>query len=773
MESPDVTAIAATINHLDNLVTAATDKPLSELQRIVLAQVWAGCKYSEIADSYSCTEGHIKDISADLWKILTPVLQVKVSKNNLRTVLQQQLPALTTTSNSEPILVGRAGAIEHLQKLESRGAKVIVIQGEGGLGKTTLAQQYLQQGQFDRVLEFLVAKETQYLVPADQVVEEWLRQDFKQEPGAGLGINLSRLRRQLQQQRVGILIDNLEPALDHQGQFITTQRSYLELLRILADRQVLSTTLITTRDRLCEASLDLDHYRLPGLAVSAWQEFFTGQNIVVNPTTLSLAHGAYGGNAKAMRLLSGAAQEDYASDLTAYWQVHSESGLITTDLKNLVAHQVDRLQVLDPAAYQLFCRLGCYRYQEIPAIPVGAVHCLLWELPATAQAHVISALHHRSLVEYQQGRYWLHPAVRAEAITRLQQSTDWEMANRQAAQFWTTSVPQIQTIWDALQALEAYYHYVAIEDYPAASAVILKSRNNQWQQYLPLGSTLYRMGLVQPVLVAINQILQHSSIDQNLSELYNILGDLHWITGSIHRAITCQEKTLALALPAITTAVTPPQIYYLKMLEVDSLLSIGIYKIDLWELAEAAEWFQQTISRAQGTTHQAWAEKATVCLALVQSHLGLVTIATDLADWAYQHLPTTNLPRFAYFLQLLGQTYVNLEQFDRASELFQQAWQFAEAGHYQQIKARTLMGLAAIDHHRGQTAVAVARYQESIELLTSIGAKCDLAEAWWQLGLLTGDEEMWERAIQLFTEIKAPQQVAKAQAARSIKAIGK
>ncbi len=764
VQSSDAVELGAVLDRLNDLFTTVTGKPLSELQRVIIEQVWAGRKYSEIADVYSCTEGHVKDISSDLWKILSQVLSTKVSKNNLRIVLQQQLPAIPTPS--ELRFVGRAGSIDHLRQLASRGAKVIVIQGEGGLGKTTLAQQYLQQGKFDQVLEFLVAKETQYLVPADQVVEEWLRQDFNQEPSPELGVNLSRLKRQLQEQRVGILIDNLEPALDRQGQFIAAQRSYVELLRILADQQVRSTTIITTRDRLCETSLDLQHYRLPGLAIDAWQQFFGSQQIVTDAPILAMIHHAYGGNAKAMRLFCGSIQEDYAGDLTAYWQAHQDDLSATTDLKNLVANQVDRLQALDPVAYQLFCRLGCYRYQEIPALSVAGVNALLWDVSTTEQLTTITALRDRSLVEYQQGRYWLHPALRAEAISRLRQSSDWEMANRQAAQFWTESVVQIQQLTDALQALEAYYHYVAIADYGAASLVILKSRNNQWQQYLPLGSMLYRMGLAQPVLVAINQILQHSPTEQHLSELYNILGDLRWITGNIQGAISCQEKTLTLAISAVIEAVTPQQIYYFKMLEVDSLLSIGLYKIDLWELREAAELFQQTINRSQNTAHQAWAEKATIGLALVQAHLGLTTVATTLANLAYQNLPTTNLPRFAYFLQLLGQTYIKLQQFDRSNELFQQALQFAEAGHYQQIKARTLMGLAEIDKMQGQTDQAVVRYQESIDLLTVIGAKCDLAEAWWQLGLLAGDEEMFDRSIQLFTKIQAPQQIAKVIATR-------
>jgi len=67
---------------------------------------------------------------------------------------------------------------------------VIVIQGEGGVGKTTLAQQYLQTQGFELVLELLMAKETQNITAVEHVVEEWLKQDFQEEPGVEFGVTL-------------------------------------------------------------------------------------------------------------------------------------------------------------------------------------------------------------------------------------------------------------------------------------------------------------------------------------------------------------------------------------------------------------------------------------------------------------------------------------------------------------------------------------------------------------------------------------------------------
>lgn len=416
-------------------------------------------------------------------------------------------------------------------------------------------------------------------------------------------------------------------------------------------------------------------------------------------------------------------------------------------------------------------------------MPKAGLLALLWDVespsPSPAETslgrveprRIIKSLRDRSLVEFSKGQYWLHPVIRAEAVARIRGEAQWQQTHARIAEFWTERVKTIQTAQDAITALEAFHHYCEIDDFEQASQVILKSRINQWGQFLPLGHTLYRLGLLQPVLGATTKIIDEVQSRQSLSELCNILGDLYWIAGRVREAIACQEKSIATAIQGLSslsaTAENQHAIYYLKMLQIDSLLSVGLYSIDLWELQQAASLFEQVISLAADTAHLSWAQKASVCLALVRSYQGFQTEALQAADRACEFLlAPPNTGRFAYFIQVLGQTYANLGKHEQALAVYEQAIAFSQAGHYTQVKAKTLTGLAEIYREHGKFELAISYHLKAVELLEKIGAKCDLAQAYFQFGLTSqsaGEADKrkiyFEQALQLFTDMQATKQI--------------
>ncbi|NJL09644.1 MAG: ATP-binding protein, partial [Calothrix sp. SM1_7_51] len=182
-----------------------------------------------------------KRVSSNLCKNLSTALGVEIGKKNLRSALEERLrltkqiptpvlripscqdgeqaPSVTTLQgcNDDPCFVGREAAIAKLNTLVSERKKLILIQAEGGVGKTTLARHYLRTQGFDIVIELSMAKERQNISSVE--IDEWLKRYFNEEPGREFGISLERLRHKLEDKskKIGILIDNLEPALEMVG----------------------------------------------------------------------------------------------------------------------------------------------------------------------------------------------------------------------------------------------------------------------------------------------------------------------------------------------------------------------------------------------------------------------------------------------------------------------------------------------------------------------------------------------------------------------------
>ncbi|MGB3203920.1 MAG: tetratricopeptide repeat protein [Crinalium sp.] len=699
---------------------------------------------------------------------------------------QQQSDLVETNPN----FVGRKEDIAHLDTLIHPGV-VILLKAPGGTGKTKLAEHYTEKlkNQGYLKLELLMAKDRENITSVESVIEEWLKQDFNEEPGREFGVTLGRLKRLLKERKVCILIDNLEPALDENGKFIQEHRRYAELLRVLADSTVQSITLITSREAVYEG-VDIEIYELPKLTPQAWQEFFSIRNINIDTAVLEEMHKAYGGNALAMKVLCDPIIRYHDGNIAAYWQKNkiADDVLCEVAVDNLIKEQFARLEKLDSEVYKLLCRLGCYRYQDVRTVPDEGLLCLLWDVKEEKQRRrVITSLRDRGLVEFQNREYLLHPVIRQEARERLKTTEDWEIAHRKAAEFWTDSIKTVETTKDALTALEAYYHYIEITDVLQAGNVIIKGRDNKWENLEPLGCSLYRLGLSQKNNVVIYGILDTIEPSYCLSRLYNILGDAQWITGNLITAIQYHEESGKIANKCfnyqLDSDISKFQLLRIKGV---SLFNIGLCKIDLGEIKEALKLFEEVALFTQKDEYleffdtvcdggYPWTRFAGMeidcyfCLAFLNSCLGLKDKSLELIEKSQPSKNRFDTWSQGYCLLFTGLTYKNLGELNNSFEMYQKAIFFAEESHYTQVKAKALTGLAEIYRKQEDFPTALLHHSESIKILEKIRAKCDLAEAYYQLALTyqaMGDAENskinFDKAIDIFDkEIKAPKQVEK------------
>lgn len=754
------------------------EKHLNDVQEQVFRQCWEGLKYPEIAIELGYDHAYLRRVGCELWRLLSEGFGEKVTKSNFRAVLrrhaansawaggktaQEPKSIIQESVSTDPNFVGREGAIAQITSLASQGAKIITICAPGGVGKTTLAWQYLNTHGFDTILEIWMAKEIQSINSVESEVERWIQQNFGEEPGRDFGVNLERLRQKLRapNQRIGILIDNLEPALDKNGRFIENRRPYVDFLRVLADPGARSLTLITSRERLCEPSVEIRDYRLEGLKESTWQEFFSSRDIKTNTSALKEMHHAYGGNAKVMQILSSAIQIDFDGNLENFWQLNQANLLLNPTLENLVSEQFNRLQEIHPEAYKLLCRLGCFRYQDVPTVPFDAVLCLLWDVEEASQRRVIRDLEARSLIEVKNLEYWLHPVIKTEAIRRLISSNNYIQANQISAIFWTNTIKTIENSKDALTALEAYYHYLAINRADLACRVITRQRKNKWKIDEFLGCAFYRLGLLDQITFVGNQIVEKLSLsndfDLELGRVHNILGDSLWLSGKIHNAILHHQKSKEMA-----------QNIGLKRLEMASLLNIGLCKLDLWELGDSATYFHKVIAMSKQEENTPYKLVSYYCLGLIKSHLNLDKEAAIFIDISLKNISLISWGTWSrgHSFLYLGLTYKNLGNIEKSLEMYSKAINYAKDSHFSQLKAKSLIAIAELKRINSQFEQAFSYYLEATRILTKIGAIGDLAEAYFQLGLtyqamseFVKGLEYRDMAIKLFEKMEAPRQV--------------
>ena len=390
----------------------------------------------------------------------------------------------TDLNIAKPNFIGRDDAIRDLQDLVIKGAKIIVIQAAGGIGKTTLAEQYFCSQEYGLV-RLDMAKETNNITPAEEIVKKLLlRYNFEGSQTLEFEQNLSKLSEILKEnrsQKIGILIDNLEPALKYDGRFIDEHSRYVQLLKVLADSSVQSLTLITSRGMLKESILNIQKYTLKGLSFDAWKYFFQAHGskvkIQIDNKLLEDINSAYGGNAKAMEIIAGEIIESHEGNLDQFWQKNKERLLSHTELESLVECQFEHLKESNFYSYQLVCRLGCYLYQNIPTLPEEGISFLLWDMPVEVdRTKIIDFLRNRFLLECKGNKYFLHPVIRAQAIKELKLDPDaWKEVNIKAAEFYGKSGADVTKLdLDPVTAnFEAIIHYYEVEEFEKCHQTLL------------------------------------------------------------------------------------------------------------------------------------------------------------------------------------------------------------------------------------------------------------------------------------------------------------
>jgi plasmid maintenance system antidote protein VapI len=477
---------------------------------------------------------------ADIAKLQAFFQPVEVQNVPIAENLAPEALQFETKAVIDPEFVGREEAILALWNLVDGGAKLIEIQAAGGIGKTTLAEEFVKQAteklNFEAFISIAICLRQEDAMSAEGLIEELLRK-LGEDSSPEFGRSLTRLDQVLRQKRVLLLIDNLEPTLDGDGKFIPELRGYADVFKRLSSHSVRSLTITTTREQMFESSFNIKRLSLDLLTAQAWKDYFDSQKVMITVSTLETVHRIHGGNAKAMRTLCGEVQEekDYNLDFEKFWEIHGQDLPHSKELQVLISEQFDRLRNISPLQYTLLVRMGCYRYQDIATIEEAGLFALLWEVEDKAECRqIIESLKKRDLIEKSQQEFYLHPVIREEALKRLKSDPEnYKDSNLKAAEYLDKVAPILDTLKQVKLALESHRHYRQAGHTEMALNIIVEEQRDS----KVLGTTLWRLGLISQTHLELQNFLIEATDCFLVYRLHNIVGYMFWMTGNPHAAI--------------------------------------------------------------------------------------------------------------------------------------------------------------------------------------------------------------------------------------------
>jgi WD40 repeat protein len=362
------------ITLVDTLLRASRlSQGLNDTQSAVFLEIWVGYSYKEIANRQGYELDYIKQIAAQLWKLMGQALGEKVSKSNIQSVLRRYRENHPNPCSIQDwgeatdvsIFYGRQTDLQTLETWTlSLRCKTVGIFGLGGMGKTSLSVKLAQQVQAK--FEVVIWRSLRQAPPLSTLLNEImpiLMGSQLQESSTAL------LMEQLRTKRCLLILDNVESILQEgirSGEYLPNYEPYGRLFEQICDEPHQSCLVLTGREKpggitLREGTeLPVRSLKLQGLSFNEGQHILTAKGIEPTPTQGQTLINYFGGNPLALKIAATTIQTLFGGNTQAFL---AQNTTVFSTLWDLLAQQFQRLS---PLQQQIMYWLAIHREGVTP-----------------------------------------------------------------------------------------------------------------------------------------------------------------------------------------------------------------------------------------------------------------------------------------------------------------------------------------------------------------------------------------------------------------------